>query len=268
MGRMFNAQCSAVCVCVADNSWYWYGESKKKVGFADAQDKQYYVSDDGFIHSIENLKLLRNVRVIVISIGGNDVYLNPRIQSELVKSLLPGQAYRRHEVARQFGVRLRKILNAVESAAPLARIVPVIVYHPHYDFSLLGMTSASCFGYLASTVQKWCLSRLVTPMAQQTLLLAQWKRLSVVDLSRTFDPKNEEHYGTGSKQRCVLASWSGAEPSVVSTGFISRLVIEAMKDKSGNATVHWGVTRGTEFVRAVVEQNERDYASRYVFGPQ
>jgi hypothetical protein len=57
------------------------------------------------------------------------------------------------------------------------------------------------------------LSCLVTPMAKASLAISRKRGLPVIDLSHTFDPNNERHYGTMSKSS---QGWSGAEPSDIS----------------------------------------------------
>lgn len=253
------------------NGWGQYSISRAQTGFPDAQDRQYFAAADGNMYSVENLRRLRNVRAVVISIGGNDVYLRADIQRELIASMMPFQGWRRDAVADRFA-RIATIFKYVREAAPTALIVPVIVYHPHYDLSVLGgaLTQDTCTGTLATQLPKWTLSSLVTPMAKQVLTLARAQKLPVIDLSHTFDPNNECHYGTGSKR---LPFWSGAEPSVASAGFIARLIIDVVRrclplQHPPQSDVFWGLVSGNDWVRSVRISNTVAFANGYRFAGQ
>jgi hypothetical protein len=131
------------------NSWGGY-ESARSYMFADSKepsDKTYkhLVAEDGCIHSIENLKKLENVTHVVVSIGGNDVYLTPSVQIALAKSLVPTQSHIREKIGAEFGQRVEAIVDQIAKAAPNALIVPVIVYHPHNQFPIFGTGGLTMF---------------------------------------------------------------------------------------------------------------------------
>ena len=47
----------------------------RKIVKHERQDKDYVVDGDGAIRSVENLKQLKNVKWVVLSLGGNDPWL-------------------------------------------------------------------------------------------------------------------------------------------------------------------------------------------------
>jgi len=246
------------------NGWAGYEHARKQLFENSSEDASYYVAQDNCIYSIENLKRLKNVKYIVVSIGGNDVYLSAKIQRKLYKSLMPFKGHLANEVALEFGGRVAEILRALKDAVPDAVIIPVIVYHPHYKFSISGVES-----WFALSAQKFFLSKLVSPMSQQFLSLAQHYALPVIDLSRTFNPNDETHYGTEAIDEKGLASWSGAEPSNVSQHFIAQLVLHVIKhvrpDRDGSVVVY-GNTQGSSMRSVCEDRNQGSYPFWYHFG--
>jgi len=253
----------------ARNGWRQYENARIKTNFTDPQDQGYYVSEDGNIYPVEQLKQLKNVRYVLVSVGGNDVYLRPEVQVALGRSLLPLQSYARSRVAEQFGSRVRTIMAAVQAAVPDAVVIPVIVYHPAYKFSLLEINEGIT-GWVLQTFQRLLLSYLVSPMSRQIITYARDHKLPVIDISRTFNPKVPEHYGSGGPGRQgPFAYWSGAEPSNVSTPFIARLALTVMKDfKAGasNSVVYYGETEGNNMVGVMAENNIGAYPVLFKFG--
>ena len=251
-----------------ENDWHFYEHSRKQVfDPSESLDFNYFSASDGSMYSVDNLKRLRNVKHVVVSIGGNDVYLDGDIQLALIQSLLPFCSTRREKVAREFSQRLEMIFLALEEAVPGAKIIPVIVYHPHYSFSIGGIQSGF-LGLIAKVIQRLFLSLLVTPMLRELLLLAQRRKLDVIDLSRTFDASDQRHYGTeqigvGNK----FASWSGAEPSNISSNFIAILIqhVIHLKD-SVEPRVLYADTRGMDLIRIQEERNCNAYPWYYTFG--
>ncbi|CAE8597702.1 unnamed protein product, partial [Polarella glacialis] len=263
----------------AQNPWEPFAAARKLVGFEDPQDEEYVVGKDGSIRSVKNLKRLKAVRWAVLSLGGNDVYLNSQVQTSLLTSLLPPFKQKRVEVAEAFGQRLRKAVAELRKAAPEAALVLVIPYQPHKDFSLLlgapinaeGERIAGDFtGDIPRNLERQNLSDLVTPMIKEILATAREVGCAVVDLSRTLDPECEEHYGTGEIGRvnALGAPWSGAEPSNLSSGFIAKLLVHAI-DAGPSPVVYRGVPRreGSGWSLLVKEENN-DFilAEDYRFG--
>jgi len=113
------------------NSWEPYAKARLKVDFSSEQDREYRLDDDGAIRSAKNLASVKDVSWCVLSIGGNDVYLNASVQMNLLSSLTPAFAGRRQEVAEEFGGRLRGIVASIRKVAPSAALVLVVPYQPH-----------------------------------------------------------------------------------------------------------------------------------------
>ncbi len=221
------------------------------------------------MYQLANLARLKNVRCILLSVGGNDLLLNPAFQMELAKSALPFQSYRRTALAQQFRQRYEAILDLIRMAAPRALIVPIICYHPHYQFSLLGVTRGIT-GAMALQLQKWYLAFLVTPLIQQVIALCHERGFPIIDLSRTFDPSNAAHFGTGEiKTRTPFCAWSGCEPSNISSQFIAELAIYVMKNHNldGASYLYRGNTNATGLaLRSIVrDENSSSYAQHYTF---
>jgi hypothetical protein len=246
-----------------DNPWQVYGrERKKQFNTPETEGDIYYpVSEvDGSIYSFENLKKInasKNVRVIVLSIGGNDIYLRREIQEKMFRSLLPGKGHLLDEVAQEFGQRYQAILSKIKEIVSTNEknnetetlIIPIIPYHPHHKFSLLfGAPSSSfqgklkVFSWLAEKMQYVCLSKLVSPLVKQILQTClstsstdTSNPVQVIDLSKTFDPNDETDYGTGKVSRHnTHAGWSGAEPSNKSSMYIARLISAITKQQFSN----------------------------------
>jgi len=262
------------------NSWAAYAEGRRRVKFEDEQDREYQVDSDGVIRSVENLRSLENVSAVVLSIGGNDVYLNSSVQSSLAMSLLPSMEEKRQEVAVAFGARLRKIVKSVQKAAAGARIILVIPYQPHNEFSLVmgapinadgERVVGDVLGDFGRIFERENLSNLVTPMVKEMLAVARETGCPVVDLSQTLDPDNEEHYGTGriGQVNELGVPWSGAEPSDVSSGFIADLLLHALS-KSQKSVIYIGTPRqegeGKWSLQVKEEPNDVLQAEDYCFG--
>jgi hypothetical protein len=214
------------------NPWkrYQIGRTRSFHSIDTKMDVQYPVSEDGCIYSIENLKKLRNVQMVVLSLGGNDLYLHPQIQRKLFQSILPGNGHLAQQEGDEFGVRYRDLYRKIKLAAPDATVIPIIPYHPHYDASLLQATGL--LGWASKKLQYLFLPRMVKPIIQEILWTAVQHSACVIDLSKTFDPKNEKHYGTGTKTLSTsLAAWSGVEPSCLSSQFIADLIVDALSRK-------------------------------------
>jgi len=254
------------------NPWIHYDRARRRVfeNSSESSDKTYehLVATDGNIYSAKNVQCLKNVRCAVLSVGGNDVYLNSDVQLSLVKSLVPGFRHLREEVASDFRSRLDGIFESLDYALPADTVrLPVIVYHPHHSFSISGL-EGMCSGLIARTLQRGSLRHLVTPMARQILWLAQERCLPVLDLSRTFDPNDVRHYGTMDMDSTEPICWSGAEPSDISQVFISELIVHVLNNwtPQRGSVVYWGVPEGRHLEVVMEDRNVSDYPSRYVFG--
>lgn len=262
------------------NPWEPYARAREKVAWADEQDKSYTVESDGVIRSPKALAKLEGVRWCVLSIGGNDVYLNRSIQAALISSLLPGGQAKRQEVADEFGVRLRKIVASVRESAPDANVALVIPYRPHREFSLLygapidaegKKVTGDVVGDYVRSVERECLPDLVTPMVREILRVAKQEGCPVIDLSRTLDPNRAAHYGTGiiGSVNALGAPWSGAEPSDVSVGFIADLIAHTVGKKPA-AKVYRGLPsrKGEDGWQLLIKEEVNDVIliEDYFFG--
>jgi len=264
----------------AANPWEGFARARRQVGFEEEQDVEYRVDQDGVIRSAKSLAKLDGVEWNILSIGGNDVYLNRGVQADLLLSLLPPFAGRRKEVAGSFGQRFRRVLASVRRAAPDAKLVLVIPYRPHRDFSLVmgapindegQRISGDLLGDFVRGLERQYLSELVNPMVIEILRAAQEEGCPVVDLSKTFDPTNEEHYGTGrmGAVNALGVTWSGAEPSDASTGFTAKLFAHVLQQPPA-AVVYRGVPRkeGPNWSVLVKEENnDAIFLEDYSFGP-
>ena len=237
-----------------DNPWDIYAKARKLVAFEDEEDKEYLVDDDGVIRSVENLRQLQNVKWVVLSLGGNDVYLKSEVKGKLVSSLLPQAEGKRKEVAQEFAERLKKVLEEVKSAAPDAGLILVVPYQPHQDFSLMmgapindegKRIYGDILGDGTRVLERQVLPDLVNPMVKEMIALGREMGCPIVDLSQTLDPSCEEHYGTGEigKVNELGTPWSGAEPSDVSNDFISQLLAHAIESAGSKAAVYRGLPR-------------------------
>jgi hypothetical protein len=264
------------------HGWRRYERGRERVfGQGDPQDQQYYPASDGALHSLFNLRQLRNVKAVVVSVGGNDVYLQESIQRALALSVLPWKRHVGRDVGDQFGQRLRLVLQGIRDAAPGALIVPVVVYHPHYEYSIAGLNSG-LIGALAKLGQRALLSTATAPMIKQFLRLAREDHLPVIDLSRTLDPCNYAHYGTGAPDasNSLGAPWSGAEPSNMSSHFIAQLVCHvvdqhvqreahAAQSSSSASVVYYGEplhATSDVLVKIHREVNDVEFEANYRFG--
>jgi hypothetical protein len=251
------------------NSWYVYSHGRKQLNFENRLDQDYLISQHGNVYSVKNLEKVKNVKYVLVSVGGNDVYLQASIQISLFLSLLPFQSFRREAVGKEFGKRLSRILKKLEAAVPDAIVIPVIVYHPHYDFSLSGLNHG-VGGFIAKTIQKFCLKTMTTAMVRQFMLYARDRHLPVIDLSRTFNPWDVSHYGTEEigKFNYIDAPWSGAEPSNISNVFICRLVEHVMKEfdpREKVSRVFYGKTEGKQLKQIYSDKNVGPYPDVYQF---
>lgn len=265
----------------AINPWDMYAEARCRVEFEDDEDRKYIMDKDGVIRSLKNLKSVENVQWAVLSIGGNDVYLNRNIQSSLALSVLPPFSGNRQEVANAFGERLRRIVKGIQQAAEGVKLVLVIPYHPHRDFSLVygapvndqgEKISGDILGDFVRSLERLYLSELVTPMVSKILEVGRDLDCPVVDLSKTLDINVEEHYGTGciGTTNSLGVPWSGAEPSDVSNQFIAELLVHAIKE-GPRKVVYRGVPRrtGSEKWSLLIKEEANDsiLAEDYRFGP-
>jgi len=101
------------------------------------------------------------------------------------------------------------------------------------------------------------------------LKLAHQNQLPIIDLSRTFDPQDESHYGTGnSREKNDLGvPWSGAEPSNVSSKFIAQLAMHIIKTfKVNQSLIYYGKTEGDRLISVESDINNGSYAEAYKFG--
>jgi len=264
------------------NPWDVYLNARQQVDFDDEEDRKYPVAKDGYIRSVASLRRLKNVEWALISIGGNDVLLNPFVQSTLTTSLLPGQEGNRETVASEFGARLRGLVESVRKAQPDASVALVVPYRPHLEHSLVfgapvdadgEKISGDFVGDLARGLERQYLSTLVTPMAREILAVGRELGCPVVDLSKTFDPSEEQHYGTGriGNVNELGVAWSGAEPSDVGSAFVAELLTRVVQDGPPvEPAIYSGKPeqRGSGWSLMVKSQpNDPLDADTYQFGP-
>ena len=235
------------------NSWLMYQGARtrahKNDAEADALDKDGYkhlCGADGVIRTADNLGALGpSVRHVFLSIGGNDIYLNAGVQTDLGGSLVPF-CDKREAVADALAARVNKLLDEVEAQVPGARITPVICYHPHHAFSISGLRKG-CLASVAKCVQQRYLGWMVTPIIRSLLRICRQRGYHAIDLSQTFDPTNERHYGT---MDVTDGAWSGAEPSDVSHCFTARLMMDVMRACDGGSVaprLFHGVVTGDNY---------------------
>jgi len=262
------------------NAWEPYAQARRNVGFDDKEDLEYKADEDGKIRSVKLLEGMQNVAAVVLSVGGNDVYLKKDIQADLAYSLVPGFEGNRQKVAKEFGIRYREIVESVRAAAPGAKLVLVIPYRPHQDFSIVtgapdidaeGAKVEDAFGSVGRSFETRFLPEMVTPMVREILAVGREVGCPVIDLSRTLKIDEESHYGTGriGETNELGAPWSGAEPSDISTKFIARLIEHALSNEQ-EAMLYWGDAKhpGGKNWQMTVRQDNNDYilAEDYKFG--
>lgn len=261
------------------NPWEPFSKARKKVNFEAKEDRSYMVDKDGVMRSLSNLRRQKGVQWAILSIGGNDVYLNPDVKLSLLASLLPGLSGKRQEVAKAFAGRMREVLKGIKEAAPEAKIVVVIPYQPHREFSLVvgapindegQRIVGDILGDVIRSFEKTVLSDLVTPMVKEILAVAREFGCPIIDLSRTLDPDCEEHYGTGQigKVNSLGVAWSGVEPSDVSNGFLTDLIVAALKG-GPKTVVYRGLPRrdvGKWSMLVKEDKNDILLEEDYVFG--
>ena len=184
------------------NPWCHYVELRNLVKWESLLDSTYLSCSDGSYSTPKLLEKVKNITFVIISIGGNDVYITPSVQARLISSALPCLRGRREQIAKEFTLRLLTIYREIFWAAsrhsenPIT-IVPIIPYHPHVDFSLIA--GESFLGSICCKLQNFFLPSLVRSMVLSLLHLAAKYSLPVIDLSQTFDPSNTTHYGTMEK---------------------------------------------------------------------
>lgn len=210
-----------------EHPWGTYADARRRVFKTPHHD--YPVAEDGNYYPVEVLRRLRNVHYVILSLGGNDVYLNANNQRDLALSTIPFMGGRSTAVAKGMSDRLRHIVAAIACAAPAAVVVPVVVYHPHDGFSISGLGTAPGIGpTIARSLQAAFLAGAVTPLARVAIEYAARLQLPVIDLSSTLKRNVASHYGTGpSMKPNRFVEWSGAEPSNAAVDFIARLIAAA-----------------------------------------
>ena len=122
--------------------------------------------------------------------------------------------------------------KAVESVQKLVKnVILVLVYRPGP-------------GFLLDLEQSNQLFQLLIP---GLLAVAREKKLPVIDLSRTFNPKDKSHYGT-----------TPIEPSNKSSMFIANLIMKVLEDfkfEESESKIDYGTDRS----KITVEVNEKNY---------
>eukprot|EP01059_Diplonema_ambulator_P002701 TRINITY_DN12348_c0_g1_i1.p1 TRINITY_DN12348_c0_g1~~TRINITY_DN12348_c0_g1_i1.p1 ORF type:complete len:356 (+),score=92.54 TRINITY_DN12348_c0_g1_i1:78-1145(+) len=254
----------------SENGWHQYQYEREKVHknhpSDDALDRDGYrhlMNAEGNIESVENIARLKNAKYVFLSVGGNDVYLHADIQIGLGKSLLPG-CDKRSRIASAYGERLTDIVSHLKRRVPGAEIIPVVVYHPHHDFPISGITGG-CLGGLSRCIQKNYLSWMVTPMVQQVLKIAEAEKLRVIDLSQTFDPNDSRHYGNMDPSGVYGYGWSGAEPSDISQNFIAALMQHVIENPTATPTIYHATTQGDSLKKIHARPITRTVVDTYKF---
>lgn len=162
--------------------------------------------------------------------------MNPEVQLKLFRSLLPKYYHERINIADTLGIRYKKIIQSIQEIAPKSKLILMIPYHPHYHFNLL-QYKHGCGAKMINYFQYCVLTRLVTPLVQQILFLAKNYKLNVIDLSKTFNPNLDCHYGTEDRNR---KDWSGAEPSNKSSQLMAELVSKIIQVKNYPPSIFFG----------------------------
>lgn len=247
--------------------WTRYAHARTKVFTKDDKlDYSYFVSHDGHYRPLSILEKISNVKHIILSVGGNDVYLYPLIQWDLLTSLMPRYRKSRTDVAKKFAKRYKIILENIFQLCPSVALTVIIPYHPHYSFNLLGLRRG-CGHRLVNFIQYLSLSSLVTPLVQQILKMAKNYHIDVLDLSKTFDVNNDLYYGTGNR---TDPQWSGAEPSNLSNIYIAQLCAAAtakQKEEDMPAIYMYGVPTPNQAIHIRYKLLTNFPISSYQFGP-
>jgi hypothetical protein len=255
-------------------------EQKEEPIKSSIEEKYLVDENDGNIYSFKNLEKLKNVYAVVLSIGKNDVYLQKEIQKNLTQSLIPGRGHKRQKVVAEFGQRYRHILKNIRQATTNETIIiPVIQYHPHYQFSLVhGSSSADkslshsqWLTWSSEKIQYLCLSKLVSPLAKEILSIVfeSGQNLQVIDLSKTFDRFDEGDYGTGKigQRNSLGVNWSGVEPSDKSSNYIAQLIDHICSTGVPQPSIFWLQKNQKEKKEQVVSHSiiSPDLISTFVF---
>lgn len=251
--------------------WNRYSQERGRVFTKSEElDYSYLREKDGHYRPLALLQQIHNVKHIILSLGGNDVYLYPNIQWDLITSLLPRYRRTREEVAEKFAQRYKVIIQNIRYVCPQTPLTLIIPYHPHYSFNLFGLRRG-CGHRLVNFMQYISLSSLVTPLVQQILRIAKNYQVDVIDLSKTFDINCELHYGTGNK---LDKKWSGAEPSNLSNVYIAQLCGAIVKKQEEEEREHekfpiymYGVAGDFSLLRLKYKILTDFPISHYKFGP-
>lgn len=251
----------------ARSSWNWYQKLREKTfPLLTDQDHYYFHMTDGKMRQVANLRHLSHVKHVILSLGGNDLYPNLDMQQELIRGLSHHDDNLVRKIIQDFEARLTRCIEAVKESAHQADVTMVIPYHPHESFNVVGEQKQ-----LSEPIG---LSTIFQLLAQRILRVAQQQGCHVIDLSYTFDPKSEAHYGTGSRTtqpvNTLGVDWSGASPSNVSIFFIVALVQHVLKFTSDHKIHRDSYTfSGRDFEiksTRITDQYIQDY--KFGYGPR
>jgi len=186
--------------------------------YVNAREKEfngsypYPVSSDGKVYALAELdKLLKDPnppKYVVLSVTGNDIRVRLTMTpQQMINDLM------QKKWDEEYATIVREVLERG------IQLIPVICYRP-------GPGWYETHGLSIEQVQG-----LVQHLGKTFLAVAREHKLPVVDLSRTFDPKDRSHYGS-----------TVIEPSEKSGMFIARLVkhIIDKHDWEGESKVYYG----------------------------
>ncbi|CAM9159586.1 unnamed protein product, partial [Hapterophycus canaliculatus] len=180
---------TTICVLRGREPAAHYRNGRKK-----AKMEPYPVGEDGVVRPLQLLRKTKPTHV-VLSIGGNDARIrflqsrNPDVITELM-------------ITDGFVANLRRVIETIR-AEITPNIILVYVFMPEFKTApLLHMLPPARI-----------LQHLLVNFSKFFIELAVEFRLPIIDLSRTFDPTDKNHYGT-----------TPIEPSNVSGQFIADLI--------------------------------------------
>lgn len=216
---------------------------------------EYPTASDGKVYPLALINVTEPTH-IVLSVGGNDgrIHLNRLVDGAeaLVRSVL-GSGFVENYRALLDCLTTRRVLTQ----KTLPRVILVFVYKPHstifdwYKEQLLG----ECWSWLPIEGLLGLRKKLDEAYRQIRVIMleiAAEYRLPVIDLSRTFDPQNAEHYGS-----------SPIEPSNLSGKTIARLIKHVIeieteartKDNNRCSHIYWAPKCGDHVYSAPNNQS-------------
>lgn len=190
--------------------------------YSKTRSYPYPTNDDGVVYPLELLSKESNVDRVVLSVGGNDgrVHLGKIIwgSDELLKALLDGN---------KFQNKLEKLI--IEILKHTKNLTLVFVYKPHVSM-FQKFRSQIGFGLQYFPIESVLdfegrIDKVYESLRKIYYDMASKYNLSIIDLSKTFNPHDLSHYGS-----------TPIEPSNKSGEVISRLIKRVVLDSSNGSS--------------------------------